>query len=348
MQSQGKLFLLAIMVVLLMVSFAVTTLFFPDILKKNSLSFSSENRDTVSLNGRIVISATVGNEVIPGLHVIDLSSRTIDAFPKNDEQIAYHFNTNGISSAYVGTSLSDLKYALESDGDLTKAFQIHQIKSAYPEDIVVSSNNRLTDNEITDKRFLSLSPDNNNLLFVTRDINPFEEDLEPSSFKDFQINSVNLDSQKTQVYFSGSSPVWIDSDKFAFTDPQGVKIYDVKSKKTETVFNSPLANNAKLDYSNSRNQILLTVPDMRKVFVIDADSSSEKYGSILSELSELAYWAVFSPMDDMVAIQTTLPDATTTPLLKFYSFSQLKFKKLDEIALTGFDNESFFLNQWIK
>lgn len=306
-----------------------------------------ETKPTAS--GKLFFTARTGNDFLPNTYLLDLVTGVMDSSKSmTDSKVIHPTIINDSQAVFVGTNKEMMNEAFSGNAGFGKAFQVFVAPfSGKIDSLDLKNATQVTSIDGTDKRNPQISADMKYVLTMVKDEGA---DLMATSTEDitkfpFSVYLTSLDDKKTSKVATGAFPEWVNANSFLYVTSDGLHLYNVLSGKDTVAFQAELKNNTKIDVSNDGKLVALVVPDAQKVFILNYDSIQGTL-SHKGDIDVLAYWAVFSPAGDQVLVQYQ-DQKQTSPEILVYNINNLKEPFLRKV-LEGFNNDSLFINDWIK
>lgn len=301
---------------------------------------------TPEIKGKVLFSSQTSNGVLLDTFLLDLKTGEVASTTSIENSKVFHTSVGDAGQAVmVGTTKSILEKVTAKQIPLSQAFQIYKNNfNGSVESLDIASVAPLTAIDALDKRHPQLSPDGKTVLFMVKNPGSDLTSTTSTSTLAFSIYTNSTDTKQSTKLMNGAYPAWVTVFDFMYVAADGVHTYNIVNKVDKLVLPVNLLNNVKLAISHDRTMLALTIPDSGKVFLLKINSDMTL--AHFKDIAATAFWSVFSPDDTQVLIQTQ--NATSKlPQIQIYSLDNLQQPFFTK-ELTNFNNESFFINDWVQ
>ncbi len=201
---------------------------------------------------------------------------------------------------------------------------------------------------------VAVSPDGKQVLYVERA--PQKEGGIIADANELTIHYAKREQEgkwQSQKLWSGVSPKWLNDDLFFYLKNDGIYLGILSEGVEDKVWatTDTLGSNSNLAITNDGRYLAWVLPDAGKVYIFEI-SYNNKLSifelNMVQTLNVHAFWAVFSPSGQHLALQTVDWDnlkLDPKPSIQIYSVD-FGDNSIFGVDLNAFVQESMFLTDW--
>lgn len=298
-----------------------------------------------TLSGTIFVSSTIDpSSPLLDTYAVKLDGSGVTQVGEDAASVGdfYAFSRDGSKTVFVGTNALRVQQGSAHQIPAGDVMQVYEASVNVGHVPVVGEAQQIGDDRGDHKVMPAISDDGALVAYVT-------SASTSRSVASSTVHVVKVAASSTLVVsLPGTMPQWLNSVAFYYVSPDGVRLYNTSDHSSTLVLPIAGQSNFKLAVSHDRSMMVFLNPDAQSVYFYQI----LKNGLVIQPLKTLpvlSFWAVFSPDDQEIAIQTVSSapaNAPANPSLSVYSITS--FSQVSSIPLDGLLNDRLFVTAWTR
>jgi hypothetical protein len=159
--------------------------------------------------------------------------------------------------------------------------------------------------------------------------------------------------RKAEFLTSGFMPKWVNDTEFVYLKHDGLYLSDaamMSPRRIATSSEAVVRSNNRFDISDDGKLLVWTQPELSQALIYEIQD--DKSLILKATLPVKAFWTLFSPSSNYLALETIAPTATgreDMPQAKVEFYDMRSFEKVPELEIDFdiFDQKNMYMTDWV-